>query len=143
MGRLKVTGEYPDNWPEIATRVKEEAHWTCVRCLTPHDPNPATGNLLTVHHFDGNKSNSLWWNLMPLCQRCHLRMHNVIPDQVFVMSEHTPWIHPYISGFYAHKYLRKFVSYEEVIVDLPYYLGIERRAVLGTPQFENGMSYRG
>jgi three-Cys-motif partner protein len=63
--------EYPPNWEEIAWRVKEAAGWRCQECGHPHDP--ASHYVLTVHHRDGNTSNSAEDNLVALCQRCHLR----------------------------------------------------------------------
>lgn len=57
--------------------------------------------VLTVHHFDGNKSNNAWWNLMPLCQVCHLVIQGkVVPEQPWMFS-HSEWFKPYCAGFYA------------------------------------------
>jgi len=61
--------DYPDNWPEIAGVVKDEAGWCCEKCEAPHGP----GYILTVHHKDGDPSNCDRENLEALCQRCHLR----------------------------------------------------------------------
>jgi hypothetical protein len=36
MGR-NVRGAYPPDWPAIATAVKEDAGWRCVRCGHPHE----------------------------------------------------------------------------------------------------------
>jgi hypothetical protein len=62
--------EYPDNWGEIALFVKESAGWKCENCEHPHEPE--TGYTLTVHHLDGDKANCSTYNLVALCQRCHL-----------------------------------------------------------------------
>lgn len=62
--------DYPDNWPEIAAKVKEEAGWKCERCGHPHDPQ--AGYVLTVHHLDSNPANVNPENLVALCQRCHM-----------------------------------------------------------------------
>lgn len=94
-------GEYPADWAEIATRVKDEAGWKCVRCHHAHDI-PA-GYMLTVHHLDLNKSNCAWWNLAALCQRCHLTIQGkVIMEQPY-MFEHSEWFKPYVAGYYADK----------------------------------------
>ena len=69
--RLYIRGTYPPDWNEIGDRVRAEAGGKCIRCGHVHDA-PA-GYALTVHHFDGDKANCEWWNLMALCQRCHLR----------------------------------------------------------------------
>lgn len=98
MGR-KSTGEYPPNWNEIATAVKEEAGWCCVRCGHPHDIE--AGYMLTVHHLTLEKNNCAWWNLVALCQRCHLRIQGkVIMERVWFLP-HSDWFRPHVAGFYA------------------------------------------
>lgn len=99
MTRLVITGEYPPDWKEIATRVKDEAGWRCVRCGRDHDPK--TGYTLTVHHLDGNKSNCQWWNILPLCQRCHLSIQaRVILPRPWYLP-HSTWFRPFVAGWYA------------------------------------------
>lgn len=99
MGK-KSTGEYPDNWDEIAKAVKDAAGWKCIRCEHPHDP-PA-GRMLTVHHMDLNKSNCEWWNLAALCQACHLKIQGRFEISQFWMFRFEKWIQPYVAGYYAH-----------------------------------------
>ena len=91
-------GEYPANWTEIATEVKERNHWICERCGHPHDP-PA-GYTLTVHHLDGDKANCAAWNLAALCQRCHLHIQGKVEMSQFYMFEHTGWMAPHVKGYY-------------------------------------------
>ena len=93
-------GKYPDNWDEIANQVKEQAGWQCVRCS--HDHDPAAGYCLTVHHLDLNKSNCQWWNLAPLCQRCHLSIQARVVMERYWMFEHSDWFKPYAAGYYAN-----------------------------------------
>ena len=100
MGRPS-RGKYPDNWDEIATGVKDAAGWQCVRCS--HDHDPAAGYCLTVHHLDLNKSNCEWWNLPPLCQRCHLRIQGKVRMGRFWMFEHSDWFKLYVAGYYANE----------------------------------------
>ena len=69
-------GEYSADWKAIAAHVKEAAGWRCVRCGHAHEP--ATGYTLTVHHLTGDKANMRWWNLAPLCQRCHLHIQGKV-----------------------------------------------------------------
>lgn len=92
-------GEYPPDWNAIAQTVKDDADWRCVRCWADHDPN--RGYCLTVHHFDGNKSNCERWNLMALCQRCHLSVQARVDPEVPLMFWPSTWAMPYIAGFYA------------------------------------------
>jgi hypothetical protein len=101
MGR-PTTGEYPPDWEQIANRVKEEAGWRCIRDCCRHKHDPAAGYVLTVHHLDLNKSNCAWWNLVALCQRCHLRIQaKVIMEQVWIF-DHSNWFIPYVAGYYAN-----------------------------------------
>ena len=103
MGRPS-RGEYPDNWDEIAARVKEEAGWVCIRDVCRHPHDPAAGYGLGVHHLDLNKSNCEWWNLAALCQRCHLRIQGKVVMERVWMFEHSEWFVPYVAGYYAHLY---------------------------------------
>ena len=126
MTPLPITGEYPDDWGRIATRAKDQAAWRCVRCHHPFRTNlRATDRAysqpcddrcdhsrglhaphlsLTVHHLDGDKGNSAWWNLLVLCNSCHLSIQaKVLPDRPYLW-EHSDWFRPYAAGFYAHYY---------------------------------------
>lgn len=96
----RSTGAYPPNWREIAHEVKCAAGWKCVRCGRAHDP--ATGYSLTVHHLDMNPGNCRWWNLAPLCQRCHLRIQAKVIMERPWMLPHSEWFRPYVAGYYAH-----------------------------------------
>ncbi|MEM6853008.1 MAG: HNH endonuclease signature motif containing protein [Planctomycetota bacterium] len=98
MAVLPTRGEYPKDWPSIARAVKDEACWRCVRCGTAHCV--ATGHVLTVHHFDGDKANCARWNLMALCQRCHLSVQARVDPEVPLMFPPAVWAMPYIAGFY-------------------------------------------
>lgn len=98
--RNRNRGEYPANWKEIATQVKADAGWQCVRCGHPHDF--AARRVLTVHHLDCDKSNCAWWNLAALCQVCHLRIQGtVVMDRQWYLP-HSAWFLPYVAGYYAH-----------------------------------------
>jgi hypothetical protein len=96
----KFSGDYPPEWTEIAKSVKDEAGWRCVRCGHPHEPK--AGYTLTVHHLTGDKGNCAWWNLAPLCQRCHLTIQaRVVMDRAWYLP-HSDWFKPYVAGYYAH-----------------------------------------
>ncbi|MHA7813290.1 MAG: HNH endonuclease [Phycisphaerales bacterium] len=91
-------GKYADNWKHLATKVKDDANWQCVRCDHVHDCG--SGHCLTVHHFDGNRDNNERWNLMALCQRCHLSVQARIDPDEPLLTEPSHWARPYIAGFY-------------------------------------------
>lgn len=67
---------YPLDWDNIAFCVKAAAEWRCEACDAPHGPSP---HMLTVDHFDHDPGNLDPDNLIPLCQRCHLRRQNLYP----------------------------------------------------------------
>lgn len=118
--RLTIRGEYARDWRDIADRAKEQAGHRCVRCGHPNGDRMFGGarilkqctvecthlrdsklRMLTVHHLDGDKSNNRWWNLLVLCQVCHLSVQaRVIPERPWLFA-HTPWFRPYVAGFYA------------------------------------------
>jgi len=87
---------YPDNWNEIASRIKEKAGHRCERCRHPDDTEH--GYMLTVHHLDGNKANCEDWNLAALCQRCHLRIQAKVNMFQFWMFQHSDWMKPHVEG---------------------------------------------
>ena len=117
-------GQYPHNWTDIATACKEAARWQCIRCDHPHDVT--NGYVLTVHHFNGDKSNCQWWNLLALCQRCHLHIQNKVDPETPWMFEHTEWLKPYVAGFYAWKYQNRELTREQATADLDNLLNLER-----------------
>ncbi len=92
-------GTYPANWGEIARRTKEQSGWNCIRCGRHHSPD--LGYCLTVHHLDMNPSNNRWWNLLALCQRCHLQVQAKVELSQIYMFEHSAWIKTYVAGYYA------------------------------------------
>ena len=123
-------GVYPPDWKAIRDAVREEAGHLCIRCGSPH--RPKEGYALTVHHLDCDKANVRWWNLVALCQRCHLKVQGrVILDRPWVLTEHSEWFRPYVAGFYAWKYLGEDLTRAEVEERLDELLRVEYRMVLG------------
>lgn len=94
--------EYPDNWKEKASQVKEAAGWHCIRYGDPLDQE--SGHVLTVHHLDMDKANCEWWNLAALCQRCHLHIQAKVNIKQIYMFEHSEWFKPYVAGYYANEF---------------------------------------
>jgi hypothetical protein len=96
----------------------------CIRCGSPS----VSGKILTVHHFDGNKANDEWYNLLPLCQVCHLQIQGKVDPETPYFLEHSDWLKPYVAGFYAHKYEGRNITREEALQRLDELLAYERRA---------------
>ena len=122
----KSTGEYPPNWKQIAAQVKADAGNKCVRCGHAHDVG--AGYMLTVHHLDLNPANCEWWNLAPLCQRCHLQIqHKVIMERTWMM-DHSLWFRPFVAGLAAHQNGLPS-SREEVMKNLNYLIALHQGRV--------------
>lgn len=106
--------------------------WTLVAShlivLQPCDAecsHPSDGKMrvLTVHHLDGNKDNLAWWNLLALCQVCHLQIQaKLVPERPYLW-EHTDWFKVYVAGFYAHQQGHD-LSRAAIEADLPRYLAM-------------------
>jgi hypothetical protein len=90
---------------------REAAGNKCVRCGSPSVP----GRILTTHHFDGDKANDAWWNLMALCQVCHLQFQAKVDPDVPFFLDHSEWAKPYVAGFYALKYEGRMITREEAV----------------------------
>jgi 3-methyladenine DNA glycosylase/8-oxoguanine DNA glycosylase len=70
----------------------------------------------------------MWWNLLALCQRCHLTIQSrVNPDQPY-MLEHSDWFKPYVAAFYAWKYEGRDITREQSVAEMERLLTLERIA---------------
>lgn len=127
----RFTGEYPSNWKALARAIKDKHDWKCIRCGTPH--SSTRGCVLTVHHLDNDKGNCRWWNLVALCQRCHLQIQGKVIMQRPWILPHSLWFRPYCGGFFAFKYLGLDLTYDEVMADLDFYASLEM-TILGEIQ---------
>ncbi len=121
--------DYPPDWLNIATEVKNEAKWLCVRCEHPNEWD--TAHVLTVHHLDGDKANCEWWNIPALCQRCHLSIQGRVNMGQGWAMPHSGWFLPYVAGYYAFTVLGLKLSRAEVEANLVKYLAA------GQPQLES------
>lgn len=127
----RFTGEYASNRKEIHNAVRAAAGNRCVRCGHPEGDTPASAGfrcddrcthsadgkmrILTVHHLTGQKDDNRWWNLLALCQSCHLTIQGrVIPDRPWLFA-HSPWFVPYVCGFYASYYGGQDITRAEAI----------------------------
>jgi hypothetical protein len=88
----------------------------------------AAWRILTVHHLDGVKANCRWWNLVALCQRCHLQIQGKVQMARVWPWEHTDWFQPYVAGYYAWAYLGEDVPRDQADARLDELLALERAA---------------
>ena len=68
---------YPDNWNEIAEKIKIEADWQCEccgkQCRRPQEPFDTHKRTATVAHCNHIESDCCPENLACMCAPCHLR----------------------------------------------------------------------
>ncbi len=119
MSRFK--NDYAADGKATRYAARERAGFRCIRCDSPSVP----GKILTTHHFDGDKANDEWWNLMALCQVCHLKIQNKVIPEIPYFFEHSEWAKPYIAGFYAKKYEGRIITREEAMERLDELLAYE------------------
>jgi hypothetical protein len=87
---MVLTSNYPDNWTELATAIKQAAGYRCnccgLKCLPSIDSYRHLDLSLRrklsaqVHHINGNPAQNDTSNLVCLCSGCHLRMHRHRPQ---------------------------------------------------------------
>lgn len=88
----------------------------------------ARWRILTVHHLNGVKWDLRWWNLVSLCQRCHLQIQGkVVMERVWPWP-HTDWFKVYAAGWYAWAYEGLDLTRAETEADLERLLSLERIA---------------
>lgn len=155
MTRPEFKGTYPEGWQDLAIETKAGVGWRCIRCRHPDLPREADrlgvprGTLpcdricrhrqdgkrrvLTIHHLDGDKGNGRWWNLLVLCQVCHLQIQAKLNPEATYMWPHSPWFRIYVAGYYAATVLGEDLTREEAEARMPELL----RA--GQPHLENPM----
>ena len=105
----KFRNDYNKDGKEKRREACERAGNQCIRCNSPSVP----GKILTVHHFDGDKANDEWWNLLALCQVCHLHIQGKVDPEIPFIFEHADWLKPYVAGFYASKYEHRQITRQE------------------------------
>lgn len=117
----RFTNDYNPDGKEKRRAARESVGYKCIRCASPS----VLGRILTTHHFDGNKANDAWWNLLPLCQVCHLQVQSRVDPETPWFLPHSEWIKPYVAGFYAHKYEGRMITLEEAMARMDVLLAYE------------------
>lgn len=141
-----------DGWG-VKHLVRDQAGHRCIRCKHPYmvgQSNPewspcdaecvhggpvknglAAWRVLTVHHLLGGadgKRDLRWWNLVALCQRCHLTIQAKVQMERMWPYPHSEWFKPYAAGWYAWSYLREELSREEAVARMDELLDLELSA---------------
>lgn len=119
----RFTNDYNADGKEKRRQAREAAGNKCIRCGSSSVP----GRILTTHHLDGNKANDEWWNLLALCQVCHLQIQAKVDPEVPWFLEHSEWFKPYVAGFYAAKYEGRNITREEATARMAELLAYELR----------------
>lgn len=88
----------------------------------------ARWRILTVHHLNGHKHDCRWWNLVALCQRCHLTIQGKVQMARVWPWEHSEWFKPYVAGYYAEVYLGEQLTRAEAEARMDELLALERVA---------------
>lgn len=88
----------------------------------------AQWRILTVHHLTGEKADCRWWNLVALCQRCHLQIQGRVHMEQVYPHEHSEWFKPYAAGYYAATYLGEDLTRQETDARLEELLALELSA---------------
>lgn len=86
----------------------------------------AAYRILTVHHANEHKADCRWWNLLSLCQRCHLQIQGKVQMDRVWPHEHTAWFKPYVAGFYAWRYEERNITRAEAEERMDELLAYER-----------------
>lgn len=92
------------------------------RALRIHDRGGV--HCLTVHHLDGDKANGAWWNLLVLCNSCHLQVQAKVIVERPWLFDHSEWFQVYVAGFYAKYYGGVDITREQAFNQLEYWLGL-------------------
>jgi hypothetical protein len=91
----------------------------------------AQWRILTVHHLRQGreaKRDLRWWNLAPLCQRCHLQVQRKVHMERVYPWPHTEWFRPYVAGWYAWAYLGEELTREQAEARVDELLALEAAA---------------
>lgn len=83
--------------------------------------------ILTVHHLNGVKEDLRWWNLVSLCQRCHLTIQGRVVMERPYYRPHSDWFRPFAAAYYAERFLGLELSRNEVEARLDELLDLQLR----------------
>lgn len=101
--------------------------WTTVPLNIDADAEQqASWRILTVHHLNGRKHDLRWWNLISVCQRCHLWLQRrVIMERVYPF-EHDEYFKPHAAGWYAYAYRGENLTRAQTEARMDELLALER-----------------
>lgn len=103
--------------------------WQTTGCSSPDQAIlQARWRILTVHHLrlgDDAKRDLRWWNLVALCQRCHLQIQGKVRMEQIWPWPHSDWFKPYAAGWYAWTYLGEDFTSDETMARIDELLALE------------------
>ena len=122
--RAAGKGRYPLEWDRIAWAVKTWAGWRCEHCGHPHElpslrsqcdsrcSHPVDGKqrVLTVHHLNMDPAECALWNLVALCQACHLSIQSRVDWHQGWLSDLPTWTRSLPLPAWANWRRRRFVA---------------------------------
>lgn len=126
LGPYRWRAEHDTDWVHVEHAEAELGR--LIHAAWSHIVFEARWRILTVHHLDGNKANCRWWNLVALCQRCHLTIQGKVQMARVWPWEHSEWFRPYVAGYYASVYLGEELTRSEVDARVDELLDLERAA---------------
>jgi 5-methylcytosine-specific restriction endonuclease McrA len=88
----------------------------------------AAWRILTVHHLRQGadaKRDLRWWNLVAVCQRCHLSVQTRVMMERVWPWPHSEWFRPYAAGWYAWTYLGEDLTRAETLARMDELLALE------------------
>jgi 5-methylcytosine-specific restriction endonuclease McrA len=143
---------YPDNWSEIAFKVKQAAAWCCrlceKQCRRPTEQFDTQRNTLTVHHIDGHPENNAPDNLIAVCAPCTCsstpsatptmpRSPDAAPDRPWINHCHYPWrTHAHPPSHSRHTRLHRAHPAHPLRRFLPYPLHTRRKMTPSKSTFQ-------
>jgi hypothetical protein len=122
-GSLDLRWRYPDEkeW-------KYGRDWIAPRrkFRDQHAIFEAQWRILTCHHLTGVKSDCRPFNLVALCQKCHLSIQRRVTMEQIYAFEHSEWFKPYAAAYYALVYEDRTITIEEARGEMDRLLAYER-----------------
>lgn len=75
----KYCGKYTKEILKLKEKIRKIANYKCQNCDKTQKQNlKETGEVLSVHHIDGDDTNNAENNLITFCLSCHIKLHEAL-----------------------------------------------------------------